>query len=84
MGFTKPIEQYLFCNLLTKIHVFTYLKDIIRGGRKYVFWWFLLKSGVKWFKMEHILNYSRDVYENSGRQLCLRELMKILLTIKIE
>ena len=31
MGFTKPIEQYLFCNLLTKIHVFMYLKDIIRG-----------------------------------------------------
>ena len=30
MGFTKPIEQYLFCNLLTKIHVFMYLKDIIR------------------------------------------------------
>ena len=48
------------------------------------FWWFLLKSGVKWFKMEHILNYSRDVYENSERQLCSRELMKILLTIKIE
>ena len=32
MGFTKPIEQYLFGNLLTKIHVFVYLKDIIRGG----------------------------------------------------
>ena len=31
MGFTKPIEQYLFSNLLTKIHVFMYLKDIIRG-----------------------------------------------------
>ena len=28
MGFTKPIEQYLFCNLLTKIHVFMYIKDI--------------------------------------------------------
>lgn len=55
-----------------------------KRGRKYVFWWFLLKSGVKWFKMEHILNYSRDVYENSGRQLCSRELMKILLIIKIE
>lgn len=34
-----------------------------KGERKYVFWWFLLKSGVKWFKMEHILNYSRDVYK---------------------
>ena len=32
MDFNKPIEQYLFCNLLTKIHVFMYLKDIIRGG----------------------------------------------------
>ena len=32
MGFTKPIEQFLFSNLLTKIHVFMYLKDIIRGG----------------------------------------------------
>ena len=34
MGFIKPIEQYLFGNLLTKIHVFMYLKDIIRGGVK--------------------------------------------------
>ena len=34
MGFTKPIEQYLFCNLLTKIHVFMYIKDIIRGENK--------------------------------------------------
>ena len=32
MGLTKPIEQYLFSNLLTKIHVVVYLKDIIRGG----------------------------------------------------
>ena len=31
MGLTKPIEQYLFSNLLIKIHVFMYLKDIIRG-----------------------------------------------------
>ena len=31
MGFAKPIEQYLVSNLLTKIHVFMYLKDIIRG-----------------------------------------------------
>ena len=31
MGLTKPIEQYLFSNLLTKIHVVVYLKDIIRG-----------------------------------------------------
>ena len=30
MGLTKPIEQYLFSNLLTKIHVVVYLKDIIR------------------------------------------------------
>ena len=28
MGFAKPIEQYLFGNW---IHVFMYLKDIIRG-----------------------------------------------------
>ena len=32
MGLTKPIGQYLFSNLLIKIHVFMYLKDIIRGG----------------------------------------------------
>ena len=32
MGLTKPIEQYLFSNLLTKIHIVVYLKDIIRGG----------------------------------------------------
>ncbi len=33
MGFTKPIEQYLFSNSLTKIHVLMYLKDIIRGNK---------------------------------------------------
>lgn len=32
MGFAKPIEQYLFGNLLTEIQVIMYLKDIIRGG----------------------------------------------------
>ena len=32
MGLTKPIEQYLFSNLLIRIHVFMYLKDIIREG----------------------------------------------------
>ena len=32
MGFAKLIEQYLFGNLLSKIHGFMYLKDIIRGG----------------------------------------------------
>ena len=31
MGFAKPIEEYLFSNLLIRIHVFMYLKDIIRG-----------------------------------------------------
>ena len=35
MGLTKPIEQYLFSNLLTKIHVVVYLKDIIRGDDYY-------------------------------------------------
>ena len=30
MGFAKPIEQHLFSNLLIRIHVFMYLKDIIR------------------------------------------------------
>ena len=35
MGFAKPIEQYLFGNLLTKMHVFMYLKDIIRGATNY-------------------------------------------------
>lgn len=34
MGFAKPIEQYLFGNLLTKMHVFMYLKDIIREDYK--------------------------------------------------
>ena len=33
MGLTKPIEQYLFSNLLIRIHVFMYLKDIIREGK---------------------------------------------------
>lgn len=33
MGFAKPIEQYLFSNLLIRIHVFMYLKDIIRGRK---------------------------------------------------
>ena len=32
MGFAKPIEQYLFGNLLIRIHGFMYLKDIIRVG----------------------------------------------------
>ena len=32
MGFAKPIEQYLFGNLLIEIQVFMYLKDIIREG----------------------------------------------------
>ena len=36
MGLTKPIEQYLFSNLLIRIHVFMYLKDIIRGMYRYV------------------------------------------------
>ena len=34
MGFAKPIEQYLFSNLLIRIHVFMYLKDIIRERNK--------------------------------------------------
>ena len=34
MGFAKPIEQYLFGNLLTEIQVFMYLKDIIRGDKR--------------------------------------------------
>ena len=38
MGFAKPIEQYLFGNLLTKMHVFMYLKDIIRGVYGNDFW----------------------------------------------
>ena len=33
MGFAKPIEQYLFGNLLTEIQVIMYLKDIIREGK---------------------------------------------------
>ena len=35
MGFAKPIEQYLFGNLLTEIQVIMYLKDIIRGVKFY-------------------------------------------------
>lgn len=31
MGFTKPIKQFYFSDSLTKIHIFVYLKDIIRG-----------------------------------------------------
>ena len=34
MGLTKPIEQNLFSNLLIRIHVFMYLKDIIREDKK--------------------------------------------------
>lgn len=34
MGFAKPIEQYLFGNLLIRIHGFMYLKDIIRGDQR--------------------------------------------------
>ena len=37
MGLTKPIGQYLFSNLLIEIHVFMYLKDIIREGLLYEF-----------------------------------------------
>ena len=33
MGFAKPIEQYLFGNLLTEVQVIMYLKDIIRGEK---------------------------------------------------
>ena len=35
MGLTKPIEQYLFSNLLIRIYVFMYLKDIIREEDDY-------------------------------------------------
>ena len=35
MGFAKPIEQYLFGNLLTEVQVIMYLKDIIRGEISY-------------------------------------------------
>ena len=35
MGFAKPIEQYLFGNLLTEVQVIMYLKDIIRGVKAY-------------------------------------------------
>ena len=35
MGFAKPTEQYLFSNLLIRIHVFMYLKDIIRVRNEY-------------------------------------------------
>ena len=44
MGLTKPIEQYLFSNLLIRIHVFMYLKDIIRGGQSW--------KNTLWEKME--------------------------------
>lgn len=32
---TKNSEQYLFSNLLTKIHIVVYLKDIIQGEARY-------------------------------------------------
>ena len=41
MGFAKPIEQYLFSNLLIRIHVFMYLKDIIRGR-------IMMQASVSW------------------------------------
>ena len=34
MGFAKPIEQYLFANLLTEIQVIMYLKDIMVVSNK--------------------------------------------------
>lgn len=50
MGFAKPIERYLFGNLLTKMHVFMYLKDIIRGAER------MNKSRVT----EYILAYMQE------------------------
>lgn len=52
MGFAKPIEQYLFGNLLTKMHVFMYLKDIIRDKEVYVL-------------DVHLLNLYRHVFERN-------------------
>ena len=49
MGFIKPIEQYLFCNLLTKMHVFMYLKDIIRGREEMTKNIIIKPSVQKWF-----------------------------------
>ena len=63
MGFAKPIEQYLFGNLLTKMHVFMYLKDIIRGASQ----------------MEKVLNIEGMVCMNCVKHVekALRELAGI-------
>ena len=58
MGFTKPIEQYLFSDLLINIHVFMYLKDIIRGGN---IWRFLLLM-IELVLLAVILFYMVDRY----------------------
>ena len=67
MGFTKPIEQFLFSNLLTKIHVFMYLKDIIRGvsydveldGKKYERK-IEFKTSVTWGCEDTVISFDND------------------------
>ena len=54
MGFAKPIEQYLFSNLLIRIHVFMYLKDIIRG--KDMMKWIGLMINIRACADEIVLN----------------------------
>ena len=59
MGLTKPIEQYLFSNLLTKIHIVVYLKDIIRGD-------------IRNEKRKHITESTRTNFWISGRKRKVR------------
>ena len=56
MGFAKPIEQYLFSNLLIRIHVFMYLKDIIRGEG-------YINEIMKKFGLESV---EKIIYDNSS------------------
>ena len=46
MGFAKPTEQYLFSNLLIRIHVFMYLKDIIRVENKFMYDYLIVGAGL--------------------------------------
>lgn len=57
MGFAKPIEQYLFGN---QIHVFMYLKDIIRGENAHA-WVEVYFDGVGWKAVDVTPGYYYNV-----------------------
>ena len=58
MGLTKPIEQYLFSNLLIRIHVFMYLKDIIRGRNKMNKPYVIAEMGVNFYDTAKVMGIS--------------------------